>query len=230
MVHRNSYSLPRINTLGEVKLSPIYLTDDVFKKIDPSTKVCESTDEQVNDTTDFVKVRFVFLILGMLGIAILFIVRVNLSVAIVAMVNNTALNELEILTLETDAGTDYVDLDVCQRVENISGLAVEDGEFTWSEETQGFILSGYFYGYAVGQLPGGILAERYGGKLMFGLGTFISALLTVVSPFAIWVSEELFFALRLLEGLAGVTIVLNHKAFGGTGRAIVLNHESFGGS
>nr|CAD7200057.1 unnamed protein product [Timema douglasi] len=203
MVHRNSYSLPRINTLGEVKLSPIYLTDDVFKKIDPSTKVCESTDEQVNDTTDFVKVRFVFLILGMLGIAILFIVRVNLSVAIVAMVNNTALNELEILTMETDAGTDYVDLDVCQRVENISGLAVEDGEFTWSEETQGFILSGYFYGYAVGQLPGGILAERYGGKLMFGLGTFISALLTVVSPFAIWVSEELFFALRLLEGLAG---------------------------
>nr|CAD7265015.1 unnamed protein product [Timema shepardi] len=203
MVHRNSYSLPRINTLGEVKLSPIYLTDDVFKKSDPSTKVCESTDEQVNDTTDFVKVRFVFLILGMLGIAILFIVRVNLSVAIVAMVNNTALNELEILTLETDAGSDYVDLDVCQRVENISGLAVEDGEFTWNEETQGFILSGYFYGYAVGQLPGGILAERYGGKLMFGLGTFISALLTVVSPFAVWVSDELFFALRLLEGLAG---------------------------
>nr|CAD7586251.1 unnamed protein product [Timema genevievae] len=161
MVHRNSYSLPRSNTLREVKLSPIYLTDEIFKKSDPSTINCESTDERVNDTTDFVKVRFVFLILGMLGIAILFIVRVNLSVAIVAMVNNTALNELEILTMETDSGSDYLDLDVCQRAENESGLAVEDGEFTWSEETQGFILSGYFYGYAAGQLPGGILAERY---------------------------------------------------------------------
>nr|CAD7441653.1 unnamed protein product [Timema bartmani] len=100
----------------------------------------------------------------------------------------------------------------------------QDGEFTWSEETQGFILSGYFYGYAAGQLPGGILAERYGGKLVFGLGTFISALLTVVSPFAVWVSDELFFALRLLEGLAGVTIVLNHKAFGGIGR-VPLEHD-----
>ncbi|XP_034241862.1 sialin-like [Thrips palmi] len=85
-------------------------------------------------------------------------------------------------------------------------LVLQDGDFEWDEGYQGFILSGFFYGYAVGQLPGGLLAERLGGKLVFGVGTLGTALLTIASPFLARAGGGWFFAVRLLEGLfEGVT-------------------------
>ena len=49
-----------------------------------------------------------------------------------------------------------------------------DGEFYWDSVQQGYILGGFSYGYVCTQLLGGILAERYGGKWVIGLGTFLS--------------------------------------------------------
>nr|CAD7399728.1 unnamed protein product [Timema poppensis] len=134
--------------------------------------------------------------MGFLGASILYFVRVNISVAIVAMVNHTALAS-ERTTVETSSE------DVCPGGEtNATSAKSEDGEFKWDEELQGIILSGFFYGYAAGQLLGGQLAERFGGKIVYGLGTFIAAALTVVSPQCAWISDKLLFAVRLLEGLA----------------------------
>ena len=61
--------------------------------------------------------------------------RVNLSVAIVYMV-------APYNTTDTDQG----------------------GPFHWSDYDQGIILGMFFYGYIVTQLPGGRLAELFGGK------------------------------------------------------------------
>ncbi|XP_067012655.2 putative inorganic phosphate cotransporter isoform X1 [Anabrus simplex] len=176
------------NKSGKLQLSNVKDAKRVF-----------NVPDDVNDTTDVVKARFIFAVLGLLGVAILYALRVNLSVAIVTMVNNTAIASNEDTS---DVSTD----DVCPGAKNTTTESSEDGEFVWNEERQGLILSGFFYGYAIGQLPGGLLAERFGGKLVFGLGTFITAVLTVISPFSVWLSDELFFVVRLLEGLAeGVT-------------------------
>ena len=43
------------------------------------------------------------------------------------------------------------------------------GEFDWDPETQGLILGTFFYGYAFSHVPGGVLAERYGGKWFMGM-------------------------------------------------------------
>ena len=51
---------------------------------------------------------------------------------------------------------------------------VSDGEFYWSSVQQGYVLGGFSYGYVCTQFLGGILAERYGGKWVIGLGTFLS--------------------------------------------------------
>ena len=56
------------------------------------------------------------------------------------------------------------------------------GEFDWSAERQGVILGSFYYGYALSHVPGGILAERYGGKWIFGLCTGAGALVTVAVP------------------------------------------------
>ena len=52
----------------------------------------------------------------------------------------------------------------------------------WSAERQGVILGSFYYGYAVSHVPGGILAERYGGKWIFGLCTGVGALATIAVP------------------------------------------------
>ncbi|XP_068085916.1 sialin [Anabrus simplex] len=150
----------------------------------------------VHDTKSRVKARFVFALMGLLGVALSYAFRVNLSVAIVTMVNSTAVGSDRNYTASDD---------VCPG-ESTASKSVQDGEFLWDEETQGLLLSCFFYGYTVGQVPGGLLAEKFGGKLVFGLGIFIPSILTVISPFSVWLAEELLFVVRVLIGLAaGVT-------------------------
>lgn len=57
------------------------------------------------------------------------------------------------------------------------------GEFVWDEATQGLILSSFFWGYVVMQVPGGLLAERFGGKAALGFGMLTSTLATLATPF-----------------------------------------------
>ena len=72
-------------------------------------------------------------LVGFLGFAISYAMRVNLSVAIVYMVNNTAISE-EDGSSEEEANKD------------------EDGPFVWDEAQQGVILGMFFYGYVVTQV------------------------------------------------------------------------------
>ena len=66
------------------------------------------------------------------------------------------------------------------------------------------MLSSFFYGYLVTQIPGGILAERFGGKWVFGLGCLGTTLLTLVTPIAAYQSLTLLIVVRVLEGLGEV--------------------------
>lgn len=66
-----------------------------------------------------------------------------MSVAIVAMVNHTAIHsDLEIFDEE------------CPRnnFTNSSEHQMQDGEFDWSTIKQGWILSSFFYGYVITQV------------------------------------------------------------------------------
>ena len=92
------------------------------------------------------RVIFVFF-QGFLGFANVYAMRVNLSVAIVYMVNNTWIHN----------SSDYKP-------------TTPDGPFKWDEGQQGLILGMFFYGYVLTQLPGGRLAEIIGGKWLFGVG------------------------------------------------------------
>ena len=60
----------------------------------------------------------------------------------------------------------------------------QDGPFAWDREQQGTILGAFFWGYVCTQIPGGMLAERYGGKLVFGLGILVTSVFTILTPLA----------------------------------------------
>ena len=76
--------------------------------------------------------------------------------------------------------------------------------FAWDAEQQGIILGAFYYGYVITQIPGGYLAEKYGGKMLFGLGTFITAFLTLLTPLAANSGVTAFITVRVLEGLGEV--------------------------
>ena len=85
---------------------------------------------------------------------------------------------------------------------NISvGVDAMKDELSWSVYDQGLILSSFFWGYAIGQIPGGRLAHRYGAKRVFAFSIMIPALLTLLFPLACEASFGLALTLRALIGL-----------------------------
>ena len=85
--------------------------------------------------------------LGSMGMAIIYGLKVNLSVALVAMVNHTAIAE----GTWTNSTVDE------------ESVEAGDGPFPWGTREQGLVLGAYFLGYTLTQLPGGRAAEIYSG-------------------------------------------------------------------
>ncbi|XP_073955801.1 putative inorganic phosphate cotransporter [Choristoneura fumiferana] len=54
--------------------------------------------------------------------------------------------------------------------------------YEWSEEIRGVILSSFFWGYTIMQIPAGILAKRFGGKPMLLSALIINGILCLVTP------------------------------------------------
>ena len=57
-------------------------------------------------------------------------------------------------------------------------------EFGWDEAALGIILSSFFWGYTLLQIPGGWLADRYGGKKVLGIGVLWWSFFTMITPLA----------------------------------------------
>ncbi len=57
-------------------------------------------------------------------------------------------------------------------------------DFGWDVETQGYILSSFYLGYLCMQVSGGRLADKFGGKLILGVGVLIWSLFTIITPWA----------------------------------------------
>lgn len=161
--------------------------------------------------------RFVLTAFLFSGLLLAYALRFSLSVALVAMVNQTAsAHEQGPLFATTPALGRSPGNDTAPEAANVtypmpppqlSGAAGDgqcpvlvqhrdaprhagEGEFPWSPWTQGVVLGAFFYGYAATQLPGGWLAARAGGKWPFGLGLLGTALGSLATPAAARASSE----------------------------------------
>ncbi|XP_031549271.1 vesicular glutamate transporter 1-like [Actinia tenebrosa] len=133
--------------------------------------------------------RYLVAFLALLGFANVYALRVNLSVALVAMVTNHTIFR--------------------------HGHWIEiEPEFSWSPQLQGIILSAFFYGYIITQLPGGVLAIKFGGRNLFGFGVFCTSVLTILIPLAARWNVGILIALRILIGICeGVVYPANHAVW-----------------
>ncbi|GFS87265.1 hypothetical protein NPIL_331311 [Nephila pilipes] len=157
--------------------------------------------------------RFIFTLLGFLGILISYCTRVNLSIAMVAMVNTTdKLPENETEFEFTFLNSTQESLTVSHRAtECPNSLKYEKAiiekeymgqKYNWDTKTQGFILSSFYYGYVVTQMPGGILCDRVGAKFLFGGGILTTCILYLFIPLAASQGSTFIIAIRILQGLS----------------------------
>ncbi|CAL1281275.1 unnamed protein product [Larinioides sclopetarius] len=143
--------------------------------------------------------RWLLVLLGFLGFVNVYAMRVNLSVAMVAMVRK------QDRTDDTHAGIACYEL-LKPQDNSSSSFSSLDGDFDWDASTQSLILGSFFYGYVITQIPGGVFAEKYGAKWLYGIGVFITSVFTLLTPYAAVLGVWPLVIVRAIEGLGeGVT-------------------------
>ena len=75
-------------------------------------------------------------------------------------------------------------------------------EFDRDETTQGAVLSAFFYGYIILQIPGGMLVSKYGVKPVASAAFVVKSVLTFLTPFGADITAYLLFSVLLCLGLA----------------------------
>ncbi|CAL8109499.1 unnamed protein product [Orchesella dallaii] len=153
--------------------------------------------------------RHTLSLVGFFMCALWYSMRFNMSMAIVAMVESPhekqGANENETESISTQK--------MCPALHsqpNNSSLSsktfLEEHKFqtfNWDERDQGLILGSFFWGYMVTQLPGGILAQKFGGKWVIGSGMLSTALLSLTLPSAaLWGGKYAIVCIRVLQGLS----------------------------
>ncbi|KAH8407685.1 hypothetical protein KR222_010724 [Zaprionus bogoriensis] len=125
-------------------------------------------------------VRHVQIFLLFLGLTVGFAMRVNLSVAVVAMTDPSVNSDFPV--------------------------------YPMSEGTRAWVLSSFFWGYVVTQIPAGTLARRFGGKITLLVGVSICSVLNLLTPLCASIGGwNLLCGLRVIEGLCqGVFFPSSH--------------------
>ena len=65
------------------------------------------------------------------------------------------------------------------------------------------VLGAYFIGYFVTQIPGGRIAELFGGKWVFLVAVLLNILGSLLSPVCSYAGYQYLVAMRIIEGLGG---------------------------
>ncbi|XP_066978021.1 putative inorganic phosphate cotransporter isoform X1 [Macrobrachium rosenbergii] len=141
--------------------------------------------------------RHTLALLYFFGILLSCALRVNLSIAIVAMAG-TRIDEVKYTTRLNQSGA-------CLLPEDgylLGDKQAIEGDFDWDAGDLGLILGAFFWGYTLTNFLGGRAAEHLGGRLVFGIGIVIPAFLSIVTPFCAYQSKWLLIANRILAGVA----------------------------
>ena len=84
---------------------------------------------------------------------------------------------------------------------NISIAIIPMAEhFGWNATQKGVVLSSFFLGYMLGQIPSGWLANRIGGRLTLGLALLLWSLFTAITPIAALAGFSTLIVTRVVMG------------------------------
>ncbi|XP_059350859.1 putative inorganic phosphate cotransporter [Daphnia carinata] len=160
----------------------------------------------------FVPSRYIFTALVSIALAVIYGLKVNLSVAIVVMINSTELRAESVanegylseknhsLAYGIRSGSSEF---ACHDPFSESNKTsyIQDGPFAWPENVQGLVLGAYFWGYILTQIPGARIAEKYSAKWVIWISVLINVVFTILTPLAAHISYIAVLVARFIEGL-----------------------------
>ncbi|XP_026495630.2 uncharacterized transporter slc-17.2-like [Vanessa tameamea] len=152
---------------------------------------------------DFIPARFNVALMMFFACWVNYMLRVNMSVNIIAMVpddSEVKSVKSECEAIANDDSTLYNDT-----IKVITKRVLRQPEgiitFDWSAQKQAYVLSSYFWGYAITSLLSGTAAELWGPRKIVFLTMLISSVLTILTPqAAIW-DYSLLVGTRFVIGL-----------------------------
>jgi len=81
---------------------------------------------------------------------------------------------------------------------------IQSATFDWPAETRSLVLGSFYYGYAISQLPGGLLSTYWKSQHVFGLTVSVSGLLCALMPLMAECNVNLLITGRFLMGFMQV--------------------------
>lgn len=77
----------------------------------------------------------------------------------------------------------------------------------WNEVQTNRVLGAYYWLHWTTQIPGGVLAKRYGTKLVFGVANFAVSAMCFIVPIAAYWDINALIAMRMIQGLIAVGLI-----------------------
>ncbi|GMR45068.1 hypothetical protein PMAYCL1PPCAC_15263, partial [Pristionchus mayeri] len=144
-------------------------------------------------------------LLLMAGLAVCVCMRTNLNMAVVCMVNTTAYRAL-LSDTPREVGKEERE-GQCSRIEEDGTAKGYNGTLEWTPQMQGSLLTATFYGSIITIAFSGSIADRFGPKRIFAGGCIIYVIVTMATPLLAQHSFNVYFASRVVMGLAeGFTV------------------------
>uniref|UniRef100_A0A2C9L9M1 Major facilitator superfamily (MFS) profile domain-containing protein n=1 Tax=Biomphalaria glabrata TaxID=6526 RepID=A0A2C9L9M1_BIOGL len=158
---------------------------------------------ELDNVPIFFSHRLLLSCLACLGTLMVYVTRVNLSVAIICMVRSAPANDsLDVLNASSTGQNNVTSSCGSDVVSANAGAARERAEFDWDKNTRAQLLAMYFYGYISTQILSGWLASRYGGTRVWAVSMFISGLCTLITPVCARTHVYLVYAARVIIGVS----------------------------
>ncbi|XP_029800497.1 probable small intestine urate exporter [Suricata suricatta] len=127
--------------------------------------------------------------------------QMNLSIAIQAMVNSTA------LAGPPNTSTERPPTAQGSWNETLKEFKPMAPTYDWSPGMQGIILSSLNYGSFLAPVPAGYMSGIFGAKYLVGVGLFLSSVLTFFIPLAADAGVALLIIIRSIQGIAQGTML-----------------------
>ncbi|CAG9858313.1 unnamed protein product [Phyllotreta striolata] len=132
--------------------------------------------------SNFLTCRQMLNIMVIIGFMFNYMLRVNITIAVVDMIKSNSTIAANSTNLTTTA------------------VPVRSDQFNWTSSQKNDLLGSFFWGYILTELPGGRMAEIVGAKRIFGGGMLMASILTVLTPAASYWSFYVSVTVRALIG------------------------------
>ncbi|KAG5895829.1 hypothetical protein JTB14_038260 [Gonioctena quinquepunctata] len=177
--------------------------------------------ESLNEPKECCSTRKVLWYVAFAGFAVNYMIRLNLNIAIVSMVQPKAKDNISLISECIIESQIEKNLPLNSIINNSSEILnatlpstslftnassplnlLEDDyqRFRWDEKEQGLILGSFFWLHWLTQVPGGILASKYGTKKVFGLSNLMGIIGCIFIPWFAHRGSTFLIAIRCLQG------------------------------